>query len=112
MSASYSKILSGAEYRIIYGTSATFDGFAVADSDVLIKYTYNGDTDFNGKVDARYFFKDGQVAGQEQVAEAEPSTPVLPFGSVQDELTSMTAPISPRERAGQRVATKATGGKK
>src|SRR5205814_9155372 len=44
-------VLSGAEYRSIYGTSAVFDGFAVADSDVLIKYTYNGDTDFNGKVD-------------------------------------------------------------
>src|SRR5205823_4656108 len=30
--------------------SQSFDGFAVADSDVLVKYTWYGDTDFNGRV--------------------------------------------------------------
>jgi hypothetical protein len=43
-------VLSGQQYRAMNGTGATFDGFAVADSDVLVKYTYYGDTDFNGKV--------------------------------------------------------------
>jgi hypothetical protein len=42
--------MSGSEYRAIYGGSATFDGAPVATSDLLIKHTYNGDTDFNGKV--------------------------------------------------------------
>ncbi len=44
-------VLSGAEYRSIYGLSSSFDNFTVADSDVLVKYTYYGDTDFNGIVD-------------------------------------------------------------
>ncbi|MBC8108189.1 MAG: PEP-CTERM sorting domain-containing protein, partial [Anaerolineae bacterium] len=30
---------------------ATFDGFTVANSDVLVKFTYYGDVDFNGLVD-------------------------------------------------------------
>jgi hypothetical protein len=42
--------MTGTEYRAIYGGTATFDGAPVATSDVLIKYTYYGDTDFNGKV--------------------------------------------------------------
>src|SRR4051794_8547241 len=42
--------MSGSEYRGIYGGTATFDGAPVATSDVLIKHTYNGDTDFNGRV--------------------------------------------------------------
>jgi autotransporter-associated beta strand protein len=41
-------VLSGAEYTSVGG--GTFDGFAVAPSDVVVKYTYYGDTDFNGKV--------------------------------------------------------------
>jgi hypothetical protein len=41
---------SGADYKSANGPSATFDGFPVADSDVLAKYTWYGDTDFNGKV--------------------------------------------------------------
>ncbi|MBC8108102.1 MAG: hypothetical protein H7Z14_16065 [Anaerolineae bacterium] len=44
-------VLSGFEYRSIYGPSAVFNTFAVADTDVLVKYTYYGDTDFNGLVD-------------------------------------------------------------
>jgi hypothetical protein len=43
-------VLSGAEYKSANGPSATFDGFSVADNDVLVKYTYYGDTDLNGKV--------------------------------------------------------------
>ncbi|CAN5545476.1 hypothetical protein BH09PLA1_BH09PLA1_14100 [soil metagenome] len=43
-------LLSGAEYRGLLGPGAQFDGFAVADNDVLVKYTWYGDTDFNGVV--------------------------------------------------------------
>jgi hypothetical protein len=43
--------LTGAEYRSVQGPAATFAGFTVADTDVLVKYTYNGDTDLNGIVD-------------------------------------------------------------
>jgi len=43
-------ILTGAEYRSVYGTNATFGGQAVADAQTLVKYTYYGDTDFNGRV--------------------------------------------------------------
>jgi len=35
----------------VQGPAAQFDGFAVATNDVLVKYTYNGDTDLNGIVD-------------------------------------------------------------
>jgi hypothetical protein len=41
-------LLSGAEYISVAGTS--FDGFTVAASDVLVKYTWYGDADFNGRV--------------------------------------------------------------
>jgi hypothetical protein len=44
-------VLSGAEFKSANGgAGATFDGFSVADADVLVKYTYYGDADFNGKV--------------------------------------------------------------
>jgi hypothetical protein len=43
-------ILSGSEYRSVYGTSATFGGQAVSDAQTLVKYTWYGDTDFNGRV--------------------------------------------------------------
>jgi hypothetical protein len=39
-------VLSGSEY----GTSNTFDGITVISTDILAKYTYYGDTDFNGVV--------------------------------------------------------------
>jgi hypothetical protein len=42
-------VLSGAEYIAATGTS-TFDGSTVASSNVLVKYTWYGDTDFNGRV--------------------------------------------------------------
>jgi hypothetical protein len=43
-------VLNGAEYHSVAGPSATFDGVTVNNSDVLVKYTWYGDTDFNGKV--------------------------------------------------------------
>ncbi|MBC8108996.1 MAG: PEP-CTERM sorting domain-containing protein [Anaerolineae bacterium] len=43
-------VLSGAEYNSVTEPDV-FDGFAVAPTDVLVKYTYYGDTDFNGMVD-------------------------------------------------------------
>jgi beta-glucanase (GH16 family) len=43
-------VLSGAEFHGIAGATATFGTFAIADPDVLVKYTWYGDTDFNGKV--------------------------------------------------------------
>jgi prepilin-type N-terminal cleavage/methylation domain-containing protein len=43
-------VLTGGEYRSIYGAGASFEGSSVADSDVLVKYTWYGDTDFNGTV--------------------------------------------------------------
>jgi hypothetical protein len=41
-------VLTGAEYLSAHG--GTFDGFTVAVSDTLVKYTWYGDTDFNGRV--------------------------------------------------------------
>jgi hypothetical protein len=41
-------VLTGGEYLSVNGS--TFDDFAVAPTDVLVKYTWYGDTDFNGKV--------------------------------------------------------------
>src|SRR5262249_20049879 len=42
--------MSGAEYLSVYGAGATFDTFAVAATDTLVKYTWYGDADFNGEV--------------------------------------------------------------
>jgi hypothetical protein len=42
-------VLSGAEYTSVGGTG-TFSGQSYADTDTLVKYTYYGDTDFNGKI--------------------------------------------------------------
>ncbi|MBC8107292.1 MAG: hypothetical protein H7Z14_11930, partial [Anaerolineae bacterium] len=43
--------LTGAEFHTAQGAAALFDGFTVANSDILVKYTYYGDVDFNGLVD-------------------------------------------------------------
>jgi T5SS/PEP-CTERM-associated repeat protein len=43
-------VLEGTEFRAIYGPSALFSGQSVDDSSVLVKYTWYGDTDFNGRV--------------------------------------------------------------
>src|SRR5205823_9378152 len=42
--------LTGAEFHGAQGSSATFDGLPVNNSDVLVKYTYYGDTELNGRV--------------------------------------------------------------
>jgi hypothetical protein len=44
-------VLEGTEFAALYGAGATFGGLTTDDSSVLIKYTYYGDTDFNGVVD-------------------------------------------------------------
>jgi hypothetical protein len=43
-------LLEGAEYRAVYGIPASFDGETVDATMVLVKYTYYGDTEFNGRV--------------------------------------------------------------
>lgn len=43
-------LLSGAQYKQIYGPGATFDGFAVSNDAAIVKYTCYGDSDFNGIV--------------------------------------------------------------
>jgi len=43
--------LTGADYHAAAGAAAQFDGFTVADSEILVKFTYYGDTDFTGLVD-------------------------------------------------------------
>ncbi|CAN5711367.1 hypothetical protein BH09PLA1_BH09PLA1_03320 [soil metagenome] len=43
-------LLPGTDYLAVQGPGATFNGFAVAASDLLVKYTYYGDTDLNGIV--------------------------------------------------------------
>jgi hypothetical protein len=42
--------MSAGDFKGIYGTKATFAGWYFDDTTVLVKYTYYGDTDFNGKV--------------------------------------------------------------
>jgi hypothetical protein len=42
--------IEGSSFHAIYGAGATFDGETFDDTSVLIKYTYYGDTDFNGVV--------------------------------------------------------------
>jgi probable HAF family extracellular repeat protein len=44
-------VLRGDEYRSLYGEDASFNGSPVAVSDVLVKYTYYGDTNFSGSID-------------------------------------------------------------
>jgi hypothetical protein len=44
-------IMEGSSFRQIYGPTATFSGGqSVDDTSVLVKYTWYGDSDFNGKV--------------------------------------------------------------
>jgi hypothetical protein len=42
--------MEASDFKNIYGPGATFDGQAIDTSAVLIKYTYYGDADFNGRV--------------------------------------------------------------
>ncbi|MBC8108145.1 MAG: hypothetical protein H7Z14_16285 [Anaerolineae bacterium] len=43
--------MSASDFKGIYGPKATFAGWYFDDTTVLVKYTYYGDTDFNGVVD-------------------------------------------------------------
>jgi T5SS/PEP-CTERM-associated repeat protein len=43
-------VLSGAEYSLVNAGTMTFNSRAFAATDSLVKYTYYGDTDFNGRV--------------------------------------------------------------
>jgi hypothetical protein len=42
--------MEATDYRTIYGPTASFDGQSIDNTTVLVKYTYYGDTDFNGTV--------------------------------------------------------------
>jgi hypothetical protein len=42
--------MEGFEYDVLYGVAAPFSGRSVDSTAVLVKYTYYGDTDFNGQV--------------------------------------------------------------
>jgi len=42
--------IEGSEFHAMHGAAATFAGVTVDDSAVLVKYTYYGDTDLNGRV--------------------------------------------------------------
>jgi hypothetical protein len=43
-------LMEATEYKSIYGAAATFDNLPIDNTALLVKYTYYGDTDFNGKV--------------------------------------------------------------
>ena len=60
--------LTGTEYRSVYGVNASFHSVAITNSDLLVKYTYYGDSDFNGEVDGADYARidsnfNNQVAG-------------------------------------------------
>jgi hypothetical protein len=44
-------VVRGSEYSAGNGGTTSFNGRALANTDVVVKYTYNGDTELNGKVD-------------------------------------------------------------
>src|SRR5262249_45627555 len=44
-------LLWGSDYIGFHGAGAKFDGETIGSTDLLVKYTYYGDTDFNGMVD-------------------------------------------------------------
>jgi hypothetical protein len=43
--------MEATDFKSVYGAAATFDGQTIDNTAVLVKFTYYGDTDFNGKVD-------------------------------------------------------------
>src|SRR5204863_5362528 len=43
-------LMEASEFQSINGAAATFDGEPIDTTAVLVKYTYYGDADFNGKV--------------------------------------------------------------
>jgi hypothetical protein len=44
-------VMEATEYKAIHGVGASFGGQSIDNTAVLVKYTYYGDTDFNGDVD-------------------------------------------------------------
>ena len=42
--------MEASEYKSIYGANATFNGLQINNTSIIIKYTYYGDADFNGRV--------------------------------------------------------------
>ena len=42
--------MEASDFKSIYGAAALFDGQSIDTTAVLVKYTYYGDADFNGKV--------------------------------------------------------------
>jgi hypothetical protein len=42
--------MEATDFKQINGAAATFGGQAIDNTAILVKYTYYGDTDFNGKV--------------------------------------------------------------
>jgi hypothetical protein len=59
------------------------------------------DQNYQGKVTARYVFKDGEVVRQEQVESAEPPRPSEPFADVEREFQNVVGsrPADPETRA-------------
>jgi hypothetical protein len=43
-------LMEGSDFQSIYGAAAPFFGFPSSNTSVLVRYTYYGDADFNGKV--------------------------------------------------------------
>src|SRR5262249_417677 len=43
--------MEASDFKTIYGAGASFDGQTIDTTAVLVKYTYYGDSDFNGTVD-------------------------------------------------------------
>src|SRR5205085_6840995 len=58
----------GGDYKSIYGQSAQFDNEPITNECVLIKYTYLGDANFNGKVDGGDYGRVDFTFGQEHTA--------------------------------------------
>ena len=43
-------VMESSDFKAIYGNAAPFAGQTIDATSVLVKYTYYGDTDFNGRV--------------------------------------------------------------
>jgi len=63
------------------------------------------DLNFNGRISARYYFKDGKVTKEEKVADEAPWATSEPFFSVQEELNRMISEVPGIKRA-ERIAIK------
>jgi hypothetical protein len=69
------------------------------------------DLNFNGRISARYYFKDGNVIKEEKVADEEPWAPSELFSSVQEELNRMISEVPGIKRAEELLSKKAMKGK-